>query len=247
MYFLNYNKLLKNNIKLTNKMYHFSCFEKCKNDIKSTWSNIKDIVNKKTSTTSISERFNFTNHCTEDKQIIADRFNTYFTNIGVTFSNKIKNSRTKTLKLYLDKPSETNFNFTPVTETAVKNIIKQLKGRSSEGADGLSVKLLKSIKNIIVKSLTLITNQCIGTGVFPDKLKIAKVVPLYKKDDKTPIETYRPVSILPAISKVIEKSMFRQIYEYFTINYLFYKGQYGFRQKHSTEFAAYELLDRVIR
>ena len=60
-----------------------------------------------------------------------------------------------------------------------------------------------------MKSLTLIKNQCIETGVFPDKLKIAKVVPLYKKDAKTLIENYRPVP------KVIEKNMFRQIYEYF--------------------------------
>ena len=84
MNFLNYNKLLKKNIKLAKKMYYFSCFEKCENDIKSTWTNIKDILNKKTSATSISERFNINNHCTEDKQVIADSFNTYFTNIGVT-------------------------------------------------------------------------------------------------------------------------------------------------------------------
>ena len=58
-------------------------------------------------------------------------------------------------------------------------MIKQLKSKSSQGADGLSDKLLKSIENIIVKSLTLITSQCIETGVFPDKLKIAKVVPLF--------------------------------------------------------------------
>ena len=125
-------------------------------------------------------------------------------------------------------------------------MIKQLKSKSGQGADGLSVKLLKSSENIIVKSWILITNQCIETGVFPDKLKIAKFVPLYKKDDETLIKNYRPVSILHAISKVIEKIMFRQIYEYFTISNLFYKSQYGFRQKHSTELAAYELLDRAI-
>ena len=103
-------------------MYYFSCFEKCKTDIKSTWTNIKDLLNKKTSTTSISERFNINNHCTDDKQIIADSFNTCFTNIGVTLANKIKKSGTKTFKSYLDRPSETNFNFTPVTETHVKNV-----------------------------------------------------------------------------------------------------------------------------
>ena len=103
-------------------------------------------------------------------------------------------------------------------------MIKQLKSKSGQGADGLSVKLLKSSENIIVKSWILITNQCIETGVFPDKLKIAKFVPLYKKDDETLIKNYRPVSILHAISKVIEKIMFRQIYEYFTISNLFYKS-----------------------
>ena len=125
-------------------MYYFSCFEKCKKYIKSTWSNIKGILNKKTSTTSISERFSINNYRTEDKQIIADRFNTYFTNIGATLENRIKNSGSKTfLKSYLDKKGKNNFNFTPVTETAVKNIIKQLIGKS----DGLSGKLLKSIEN----------------------------------------------------------------------------------------------------
>ena len=81
---------------------------------------MKDILIKKTSTSSISERFNIKNHCTEDKQIIAVSFNTYFTNIGAALANKIKNSGTKTFKSYLDKPSDNNFNFTPVTETAVK-------------------------------------------------------------------------------------------------------------------------------
>ena len=79
--------------------------------------------------------------------------------------------------------------------------------------------------------------------MFPDKLKIGIIVPLYKKDDKTLIEHYHPVSILPAISKVIEKNMFRKIYKYFTIYNFFYKSQYGFRQKHSTKYAASELLD----
>ena len=74
-----------------------------------------------------------------------------------------------------------------------------------------------------MKSLTLITNQCFETGLFPDKLKIDNVIPLCKKDDKTLMENYRPVSILPAISKVIEQIMFRKN-NYFTINIFFYKS-----------------------
>ena len=110
--------------------------------LKSTLSNIKELLKNKTSTTSISQRFNIKNHCTENKQIIANRFNTYmyFTNRGATLVNKIINSGIKTFRSYLNKPSKKTFQFTPVTKTVVKNIIKQLIGKSSQGAYGLSAK-----------------------------------------------------------------------------------------------------------
>ena len=75
------------------------------------------------------------------------------------------------------------------------------------------------------------------TGVFPDKVKIAKVIPIHKKDDKTQLENYRP--------KVIERVIFDQMHDYFHTNKLYFEGQYGFRKKHSTEPAAVEMIDRI--
>jgi hypothetical protein len=83
------------------------------------------------------------------------------------------------------------------------------------------------------------------TGIFPNKLKIAKVIPLYKKGDDSIFDIYRPISILPSISKVFERTMFNQLHEYFYKNKLYYSSQYGFREKHSTELAALELVDRI--
>ena len=83
------------------------------------------------------------------------------------------------------------------------------------------------------------------TGVFPNKLKIAKVIPIHKKDDQTQLENYRPISILPAISKVIERVIFDQMHDYFHTNKLYFEGQYGFRKKHSTELAAVEMIARI--
>ncbi len=82
--------------------------------------------------------------------------------------------------------------------------------------------------------------------MFPDKLKIAKVIPIYKKDNKTCFTNYRPISLLPAVSKIFEKTIFTQIYQFFHDNKLLYNAQYVFRTEHSTEYAALELVDRIM-
>ena len=128
----------------------------------------------------------------------------------------------------------------------VIKIIHNLKPKSSCGFDEISVKLIKFAKNELCKPITVIVNQCLETGIFPDKLKIAKVIPLFKKGDPEQIDNYRPISILPAISKIIENTIFIQLYEYFNTNDLLYKSQYGFRPKHSAELAALEIVDKII-
>ena len=84
----------------------------------------------------------------------------------------------------------------------------------------------------------------LNTGTFPDKLKIAKVIPIFKKGDPSLFENYRPISLLPAISKVLQKIIALQLSSYFEKNKLLFDNQYGFRPKHSTEHAALELIDR---
>ena len=86
----------------------------------------------------------------------------------------------------------------------------------------------------------------LNTCIFPDELKIAKVFPLFKKDDPTLLKNYSPISLLSTIAKLIEKIIFTQLsYTLMKINLVFDK-QYGFRPKHSTEYAALELVDRII-
>ena len=83
-------------------------------------------------------------------------------------------------------------------------------------------------------------------GIFPNQLKIAKVVPIFKTGDDTLFTNYRPISLLPSTSKVVERIIFNQLYTYFETNKLFYGSQYGFRKRHSTEFAALELVDKLL-
>ena len=88
-------------------------------------------------------------------------------------------------------------------------------------------------------------NQSQCTGIFSDKLKIAKVIPLYKKDDNKSFGNYRPISLLSPISKMFEWVAFNQLYDYLTSNGLLYESQYGFRKYNPTELAALEFLDRI--
>ena len=82
--------------------------------------------------------------------------------------------------------------------------------------------------------------------MFPDKLKIAKVIPIHKKCDATVLNNYRPISLLPAISKILEKIIYDQLSCYLNDSKLLFDNQYGFRSMHSTKYAALELIDRII-
>ena len=91
-----------------------------------------------------------------------------------------------------------------------------------------------------------IINQSLTSGIFPNSLKIAKVTPIFKKENNKLITNYRPISVLPVISKIFETIIHEQLSEYFISNNLFCPQQYGFRKNSSTELAALELLDRVL-
>ena len=146
---------------------------------------------------------------------------------------------------YLNNPTVHHFNFNTITESETLSIINKLKNKNSSGKDEISNKLLKSIKDEIAKPLTIIINQSLKTGVFPDALKIAKVKPLYKKGDNFCLNNYRPISLLPTISKIFERVMFTQLYSYLNANNLLSEQQYGFRSQHSTELACVKLVDYI--
>ena len=120
-----------------------------------------------------------------------------------------------------------------------------MKNKKSRGADNISNQLLKTIKQELCKPLTIIINQMIETGVYPEKFKISKITPIYKKNERTNIANYRPISLLPTLSKIFERVIHTQLYTYFDENKLLSEQQYGFREKHSTELAAVKLVDYI--
>ena len=131
----------------------------------------------------------------------------------------MKNNHTTAYHDLLSNPSLNSFKFQQISDETIINIIDKLKSKNSQSHDGLSSKLLKLIKHETSKGITLIVNQSLNTGIFPDKLKCAKVIPNYKNGDNTKVDNYRPISILPTISKRV---IFDQLYEHFHQNNLLY-------------------------
>ena len=96
----------------------------------------------------------------------------------------------------------------------ISSLIKQLASKSSFGHDEISNNLIKRLEPLIAEPLALIINQSLSTGIFPDKFKITKITPIYQKDNKHFIENYRPISLLPSISKIFERVVYDQINSY---------------------------------
>ena len=149
-----------------------------------------------------------------DKTDIANQFKLFFTNIGPKLASQIS-SNGKCHTDYLKNQTIHKFMFKPISEETTINIINRMHPKSSSGKDGISTILLKTIKHEICKPVTTILKQSLSTGIFPDKLKVAKIIPLFKKGDNTILYNYRPISILSAISKVFERVIFDQLHEYF--------------------------------
>ena len=240
-----YNRILKKNIREAKRIYYLSRLNKSKGDIKNVWRVIKDIIcNDKENT--IPKNFIINNLPCSDKQAIANEFNKFFINVGPSLANDITQPLNQSYNDFLSTNVTSSLKFHTVSEDYVLKIIDNLKSKSSSGVDHLSNNLLKNIKYQIITPLTLIINQTITTGIFPDALKTAKVIPIHKKGETTIFGNYRPVSLLPSVSKVFERVIHNQLYQYFVDNNLLYQNQYGFRKFHSTELAAMDLVDKIV-
>ena len=241
-----YNIILKRNIRLAKKQYYYKSFTNNCSNVKNTWSLIKAILNNTKTKDNSSYTFKVGDQIITDNKKIADIFNDYFTNIGPKLASEINTPVGKSYKDYLGAETNHRFQFSNINEATVLTTISSLNSKNSCGYDGLSTKLIKEIGPELLKPLTLIINQCFNTGIFPDNLKLAKVIPLFKNKDKDIISNYRPISLLPALSNIFEKLIHNQISEYFSKNNLLHNSQYGFRSRHSTELAAVHLVDDII-
>ena len=170
-----------------------------------------------------------------------EALNDYFTQIGPTLSSKLPNL------VYLSTiPRVTKtMVFNNTTAEEITKILHNLKNKKSTGYDGISNEILKCCSPIIEPYIADVFNKCLEKSIFPQSLKIARVIPLFKKGDRSNPENYRPISLLSSLSKVFEKVICKRMTKFFMKNESFTANQYGFRDKRSCTHAIGEVLDYI--
>ena len=237
-----YRNKLNTTIRLARKKYFENKFNKFNQDTKNTWKILNELLNKN-KVKKLPSSFIFGENEINDRKSIATGFNDYFSTVASKLESEIPMVDYE-FSDYLGDPVTDNFILTSVTPTEVSSVITDLKS-SAPGLDGIPTSIIKLVKDYISTPLAHLYNLSFFYGIVPDYCKIAKITPVFKSGQENIIENYRPISVLPSFSKILEKLVAKKLMEHVNKNDIIYKNQYGFRANHNTSFATQSLLDKL--
>ena len=176
-----------------------------------------------------------------DTQEVANEFVDFFSNIGTNLASKIGNNRVGSDNISQNAKS---IFLKPTDSREIEKTINNLKDKAG-GSDGINTKVLKVISQHISKPLEYIFNKCISTGIWPQALKCAEIIPIFKSGDKHLATNYRPISLISNIAKVLEKIIHERIYNFVTDCNLIADEQFGFLKNKGTKDALASISDFI--
>ena len=228
-------------------LYHKNLLKENATDPSKFWKTLKSIYPTKSSDRQRPQTFEINGNKVRDPIKIANAFCSFFANIVTTLKEKAFPLCNFTWRKQPNITTKTDkkFMFRKVSKQEVEHELKSIKRNKATGMDNLPPGLIKDSAELISAPLTHLINTSLMTSTFPVEWKAAKIIPTYKSGARSNCDNYRPVSVLPVISKVIEKIVHQQVMKYLDTNKLLSKFQYGFRPRLSTEYAATILLDDI--
>ena len=225
-------------------------FDAKKNSVKQLWHNLNEVCSfknvGKTKSCNIPKLIN-NNKVLLKPEDICNELNHYFSTIGEELVSKLNSSdiNNNSFETYCKNFIKNSMFCGPTNKFELMKLISNLNERKSPGADNIGPKIIKKSAAVIAKPLVYLYNLSFSTGCVPDKLKIAKVVPVFKKGDPSNPGNYRPISLLSIFDKLLEKLMYSRLYSHLQSNDVLYKYQFGFRANHSTSLALIEVIDNI--
>jgi len=214
-----------------------------KSNIQTLWKTYSMLLGKNKSQSNHIDKLVYNNHAFHDNEGITNAFNHYFTNIGPSLVDTGTND--DTYANYLRDPQIQSMFLQTISRGELLAEMKLTNKKKSSGIDNIAPKVVAMCADNIITPLLHIYNLSFSTGVFPDKLKIAKTIPLYKKNSRFDPNNYRPISLLSIFSKLLERLMHKRLYSYLTKFNILFDRQFGFRHNHSTVMALIEIVDNI--
>ena len=219
-----------------------------KNNTKKLWALINQTIKKCKNGGSIIPYITVDGIQTYNPNKISNTFGKFYATMGEQLASKIIPGA-KDVRHFLNLMPRTSKSLviraTNVTE--VERLIKSLPNKTSYGHDKISNILLKSLNTAISYPLVIIFNQSIHQGIFPEQMKLAEVVPLYKGKEHDIVINYRPISLLMTISKVLEKLVYQRLQSFLELHGTLFDSQYGFRARRSCEQAILEMIGNMLQ
>ena len=212
---------------ISKKSYYIHYFNINENNIKETWKGIKQLITLKQTKNSIPISLEVGGFKLSNSQAIANAFNNYFSTVGSSLANSIPIVQTN-IETSLNAPLCHSSVLYPASITEIEDEISDLNSSKSTGPFSIPTKLLKTLRFLLSGPLTYLFNCSILTGVVPDKLEIARVIPVYKKGPKVIVSNYRPISLLSIFNKILEKLIYKRLLHFLEHNHVLFDGQFGF-------------------
>ena len=227
------NKVNTLNIKLK-KQYFSNKISACKGNVKDSWKTINELLNKSSKSCNI-DFLKDSDRETRQRKDISNLMNEYFCSIGENLASKIEDAPNPFLAGdSVVNQKNTRFKFKHISTLDIRDAIAKLKTAKSFGNDTISSYFLKLALPVMETSLAIMFNTSIETSQFPNLWKLARITPIFKGGDRSDKSNYRPISILPVMSRLFEKLIADQLYQYMNENDMFSSNQSGFRRLHST-------------
>ena len=242
-YFKKYANLLTKIKCAAKRLYYKKKIEEGKYNSRTTWQVLREFISTKKNLNLPTFIRDESNVSLNDPKLIAEAFNKHFSDIGDKLAAKIQ---TKTsFKSFLKGRNPNSMALVSPTFFEIYNVIHSLKNKKSFGVDTISSYFLKVASLVITPYLMHLFNACFNNGLFPEVLKVSKVIPIYKSGDKTKVNNYRPISLLPSLSKVMEKLLVVRLTSFLNASGILYDRQYGFRKKRTTTQAVLDLVTNL--
>uniref|UniRef100_A0A8K9UDU7 Reverse transcriptase domain-containing protein n=1 Tax=Oncorhynchus mykiss TaxID=8022 RepID=A0A8K9UDU7_ONCMY len=220
-------------------------FASCNTNSKKFWDTVKSMENKNTSS-QLPTALKIGNTVTTDKSTIIENFNKHFSTAGHAFHLATPTPVNSTAPPTATRPSLPHFSFSQIHSADVLKELQNLDPYKSAGLDNLDPFFLKLSAGIVATPITSLFNLSFVSSEIPKDWKAAAVIPLFKGGDTLDPNCYRPISILPCLSKVFESQVNKQITDHFESHHTFSAMQSGFRAGHGCTSATLKVLNDIL-